>query len=846
MTGSKTPQRLHLLRTALLSTTILVAFAPATGHAQNGSAEYQLAIPAQSLGSALNAFARETGLRLAYPAYLVSGKSSPGLNGDYDRSQALNILLSGTGLIYQISGNTVTIQDVLGGDATAESGDVIVLDTIVVASEFNPDASSGAGFQATPDWVYETPESVSVLSGEAIEATQPRDSGDLFTGMAGVSTAGATQNPGISVNIRGLQDQNRVTSTIDGARQNFQQGGHGYTSNVYIDPSLLRMVEVEKNSTTGVGSGGSHGGVVNYRTLEADDILDPGETYGGEIDLTTGSNAYDFNGSASFAAQLTDTVDFVAALSHKSLGAYDVGQNGSVPEGVEDNYEESDGQAVFTGSETWSGLLKAGWDFAPNQRLAFGFVGYDTEFTTSTIGEGYVNTNHVRNLTGTLTYDWTPDDPLFDLQARLWYNRTENEQYRTERSTYGAFDVDYAIDSYGVSLENTSRFQLSAGDLALHYGLEAFKDTTDTAVVTYDEDDEGSDSWYTGPNPKGDRSLYSAFLRATYEQPNGFEGWIGGRYDYYDLSGETAYTACTSPRSDGRCARRNKVYMTADAESNGGAFSPEIGAAWTFKNGVQMFGKYAEGYRPPSLAETLLGGGHIGDLLYYAPNADLEAETSRSWEIGANLSYDSLFRDGDSLRLKAAWFDRRVDNFIALGFVNGTPDYDSAYKTNFYQYTNLYGTTHLKGLELEGNYDAGPYYIGASFTRTMGDYPDSYNNDPWGNGTATTHEIYYIFVPPEYKVSLDAGLRLMDNRLTLGSRATHVVPGDQLGLNGINGYEANTYTTVDLYGSYALRDNAMLRFAINNVTDKAYVDAMNSADFLAPGRTATISLKMEF
>ena len=37
-----------------------------------------------------------------------------------------------------------------------------------------------------------------------------------------------------------------------------------------------------------------------------------------------------------------------------------------------------------------------------------------------------------------------------------------------------------------------------------------------------------------------------------------------------------------------------------------------------------------------------------------------------------------------------------------------------------------------------------------------------------------------------------------------------------------------------------------LSLAVNNLTDVAYVDPMNSSDFPAPGRTATLSLKVRF
>ena len=99
------------------------------------------------------------------------------------------------------------------------------------------------------------------------------------------------QNPGMTVNIRGLQEQGRVNVMIDGARQNFQQAGHDAVSFVYVDPELIGGVVVEKGPTSTVGGAGVIGGVVSMRTLEADDILLPGKNYGIRSRATTGTNA---------------------------------------------------------------------------------------------------------------------------------------------------------------------------------------------------------------------------------------------------------------------------------------------------------------------------------------------------------------------------------------------------------------------------------------------------------------------------------------------------------------------------------------------------------------------------
>src|SRR5262249_35501650 len=129
------------------------------------------------------------------------------------------------------------------------------------------------GFQGTPDWVYDTPSSVGVLSRELIEQRAPRNSSDLFQDMSGVFTSQDRQNPGTTVNIRGLQEQGRVNVMIDGARQNFQQAGHNAVSSVYFDPELIGGAVVEKGPTSTVGGAGVIGGVVALRTLETDDIL---------------------------------------------------------------------------------------------------------------------------------------------------------------------------------------------------------------------------------------------------------------------------------------------------------------------------------------------------------------------------------------------------------------------------------------------------------------------------------------------------------------------------------------------------------------------------------------------
>ncbi len=67
-------------------------------------------IPPQSLAGALNEYAAAADVQLSYPAQETAGLNTIGLDGDYTQTQALQKLLSGTGLSPQLTANgTITL-----------------------------------------------------------------------------------------------------------------------------------------------------------------------------------------------------------------------------------------------------------------------------------------------------------------------------------------------------------------------------------------------------------------------------------------------------------------------------------------------------------------------------------------------------------------------------------------------------------------------------------------------------------------------------------------------------------------------------------------------------------------
>lgn len=704
-------------------------------------------------------------------------------------------------------------------------------DIVVTASEDEP-----VGWQGAPEWAYETPRSVSVIGREEIKNQNVRTAADLFDSMPGVAVADNPQDPGISINIRGLQDFNRVNVMIDGARQNFQKAGHDEVGRVYVDPAFIKQVEVEKSATSGLGGAGAIGGTVNFRSLNADDLVESDNRYGIEGKLAAGTNAYNFNGNIAAGIRLTDNISFAAGFSKKSLGEYKEGKNGTI-EVVDRPLPGSTEPMVFTGSEALSWITKLDIDLADDQELSVGMVGFFDDFTISTRDGGYPNNSKLLNLTGTATYSWQPVDDLIDFEAQLWANRTHNDQYRLPRSAfYEGFHNDILMSSFGGSLQNTSVFELSDALLSWNYGLEAFRDVGTRKTVADDITDDPNDIWF-GSDPNGTRNVFSAFQELTGSYNDWLQISYGLRYDLFNLNG-------VSTTYEGKDSSRKRIYSEKHYSNTGQNFAPTYGIAITPYEGMQFFGNYSKGYRIPTIIETFLGGQHVGGGGNFIPNQDLRPEAVQTWEAGVNLSMDETFLSDDRIRLKLSYFSRNIEDFVAQAPVLKLETSDIPN-----QYVNLLDAVKTEGIELEAVYDAGRFYGGLALSRTYTNMPEKarYAGQPptYFGYTGDIDNVVLVNAAPKTKLSVDAGVRLLDENLNLGGRLTYVEVDKQFGQFG-NGYPAKDYTVIDLFGSYKFNENATLRVDANNLADVAYIDALTASAYTSPGRTVTASLNFNF
>ena len=112
---------------------------------------------------------------------------------------------------------------------------------------------------------------VSVLSREEILERDARSVTETIRDVPGVELSGVGRTTALQPLIRGLGDD-RIVFRIDGARNNFNAGHRG---RIFIDPELLRQIDVMRGPGSALYGSGAIGGVINMRTIEPDDIIQP-------------------------------------------------------------------------------------------------------------------------------------------------------------------------------------------------------------------------------------------------------------------------------------------------------------------------------------------------------------------------------------------------------------------------------------------------------------------------------------------------------------------------------------------------------------------------------------------
>jgi hemoglobin/transferrin/lactoferrin receptor protein len=695
-----------------------------------------------------------------------------------------------------------------GALAPASAQSDIVLDPITVVAT------------KTAEAVSDTLAAVSTIRSEQIEQTRATTAAELFRATPGVWFQNRPDDPSTSINIRGLQDFGRVAVTIDGARQNFQRTGHAADGQFYIEPNTIAGIDVVRGPVANIYGSGAIGGVVAFRTKDAEDILKPGEKWAveslGEISSNKGWNSY-LNG----AVRVGENIDLFFGGTYRDQSNYKDGNRDRVPN---------------TAAETWTGTAKATLRPSEGHTLKFGYTQFESDFNTGIpflvafgppptppVQASSIYDTGVLNQIATARWLYSkPDDNVFNWDANVYWTRTSTDQTKIDGlppAFGGIGDIgdtrNFSIETLGFDVNNTSRFETGAISHALTIGVDGFQDKVDTS---------GFGVVFT---PSGERTVSGAFLLLKSNYSTWLEVISALRFDQYRLEG-------------------------GGFETSGSRVSPKITVGVTPFKGFQPYITYAEGYRAPAITETLITGLHPIVFAPFTFMADpgLQPEVGKNKEIGINLKYNDIFQAGDKFRGKVNVYRNDVSDFIELvpvpfngvgqgGLICPTPG------IGCFQYQNL-TSARLEGAEFETMYDTGSWFFGLAGSHVRGRNLDAH--EPLAK------------IAPDF-ITTTLGTRLWDNRLTLAMRWQAVaakkaseIPVDS---GGDSVYApTGAFNIVNLYLGYQINDNTSAALSVENLLNEQYspyltvfANPSGSGSPLSiplPGITFKASLKVRF
>jgi len=624
----------------------------------------------------------------------------------------------------------------------------------------------------------------SVVSGPALDNFEPTSVGDVFQSVPGVTTQNDGNDPATAINIRGLQDFGRVNVLIEGARQDFQRSGHGADGAFYLEPELIKKVDVTRGPVSTIFGSGAIGGVVNFELIDAADILEADQRIGGQLksSYNTNDNGRLLSGIAAIQDEQFDV-----------LGNFIFRDN--------NNFTDGDGRELAdTGEQIASGLLKGKFRPAEGHEITaiVSFQNNNYQTSDTDFSSGFLRETDTEATNLILKWDHESlDNSFIDISASAYYSSTQTEQVQLEGVLTGNVR-SFQVETYGFDISNTSRFDTGALSHELTVGIDGFFDDVTTS------DPLGTGDEFT---PSGDRQVIGGFIQNQISYGDWLEVVGAVRFDSFDLSG-------------------------AGLDISGSNVSPKLTVGVTPVAGVQLFATYAEGFRSPAVTEVFNNGTHDPAFPFvFLPNPNLRPETAQNFEVGANLKFDGIFNQNDSFRAKIVYFDNTIDDFIegdVRGFNPGTCFGPPFTGCGEFQYINI-AEAQIDGVEIEASYQVNNFFSSLAYSRVRG-------------RDVISGEALQSVRPDAF--SATAGFTLLDDTLTLGGRITAVARQDDIPSGGLAGLQGNSYELLDLFATYEATDKMRFNLALNNVTDEQYTQYLDVN--ASEGFSATLSATFKF
>ena len=856
--NSRTPSNastggLHQCTLSLLTVAMLLAGVQAvpafaasdTPPASRSVGTYTFAISQQPLASALNDFTTVTGWQVGLPAELAQDVSSPGVRGSLSPEKAMDHLLTGTNLSYRkLSANNIALEK------RSTTGSTLALQQVTIS----------ATRQAQD--VNSVPSTVTVHDRQELDRDNVNTIKDLVRYEPGVSVAGAGQRGGVSnYNIRGI-DGDRILTQIDGVEipNSFFNGPYAKTQRNYVDPEIIKRVEILRGPASVLYGSNAIGGAVSYFTLDPDDIIKPGKDVGARLKTGYSSADRSWLKSGTVAGRAGEFDGLLHLSQREGHETESYGDHG----GTGLSRTAANPQDI----KTTNVLAKAGWNYNDDDRLAFTYEKYKDRISVnekSAVGgpfnagkplgmylsrEGKDTISRERfGLENSMVLDTAVADHFkwsLNYQVAKTDQETLEDYFPYTRRVMRSRTTTYEEKMWVLDAQADKAFHLGDTDHLLTYGA-----TVKHQKVTGSRSGSGtclavgrgctaigapSPSDYlvkSSDFPDPTINTYSLFAQDQISW-NNWTFMPGVRYDYTKLTPHITqeFLNTVNPAQQGTVSDDDKVWHR---------LSPKFGVTYEFNDNYTWYGQYAEGFRTPT-AKALYGRFENLEAGYSVePNPNLEPEKSKSYETGLRGKFDAGTFD-------LAIFYNKYRDFINEDAI--TPGYSElAFQSN-----NIKHAT-IKGAEVKGrlNLDA----FGAPqglYTRGSVAYAHGRNNDtgqPINSVNPLTAVMGLGYEQQNYGALVS---------WTLVKRKDQVDDSTFFSPDGTSSqFKSPGYGVVDLTGFYKVTKDVTVNAGLYNLTDKKYwnwddvrgYDSVGEAGVLnpanmdrltAPGRNFSVNL----
>lgn len=624
-----------------------------------------------------------------------------------------------------------------------------------------------------------------VYNEDYTPAQQASHLSDFLEVVPGV-TVGGTSSVNQRIRVRGLDDTNLKVS-IDGARQ---EGALFYhMGDVTIDPDLLKQTEVAVGNNSVTLGNDALGGAVAFETVDAADLLKPGQTVGAKLHTGYASNNDELLTSATVFAAPTENVDLLAYYGKRDI----------------DSGEDGEGRELFEDSKAENILLKAGASFADDHRIGASFsrtekkgvFPFRPDFPSRP--EDPIP-QQVKRDTYNIDYGFNPANPLIDISANVYQTKTQILRDSDDKAGY---EWEAEVQTTGAKVENTSEIDSSFGNHKLIAGVEHYKKESEMSrnFAKTGSDEAKNTSVYLEDQWRLNRLTVTPGVRYDrYESPE----FVAGGKKYDNVVGALAASYEIAPRT-------------------------------------QIFASYTELFNGPDLGQAIFN--RDGKGIYV--NRDLKPEEGYNSEVGISTTLRDLTTANDALQLSAKYFKSNIENyqiFMRKGSREGQVGLNCETGAVGGDCQGMYNSSEdyeIKGVELAANYTTNNFGMGLSYSRARSEGDKTGNSIPSvSGGSADSGDRYMVNL--NYDPSNEVGL---------GWRSTYVASITDN--SGVSKPSYDVHDVYMSYAPRQFQD-IKATLGVYNIFDEAYASHSSriSADEVAtdfePGRNIKASVTYQF